>query len=198
MKTIVKIQTSLIITLLLSIGSIDSSYTQGVSKAGTTAAEFLKIGVGPRAVGMGGAFVAVSDDVTALYWNPAGISSLESNEIITTHSQWIGDLDFNYIGTVFNFEGIGHFGASLTMLSVPDMLVRTEEFQEGTGERFDAADYAVALAYATTIGERFSIGGNIKFVQQRIWHSKADAFGFDLGSKFKTDFFGGMVIGATI
>ena len=178
--------------------SAGTTVAQRVSKVGTTAAEFLKIGVGPRATGMGGAFVAVSDDASALYWNPAGIAKLDKHEILTSHSRWIGDLDFNYAGAVFNFDKIGHVGFSLTMLNVPKMLVRTETFQEGTGETFDAADYAVGITYAGTVGDRFSIGGTVKYIQQRIWHSKAHAFAVDIGSKFETDFFGGLVIGANI
>jgi hypothetical protein len=171
---------------------------QRVSKAGTTAAEFLKIGVGPRATGMGSAFVAVSDDASALYWNPAGIAGLEKHEVFISHSRWIGDLDFNYAGAVFHFNKIGNVGFSLTMLSVPEMLVRTELFQEGTGETFDAADLSAGISYAGMVGDRFSIGGTVKFIQQRIWHTKAHAFAIDLGTKYRTDFFGGLVIGATI
>lgn len=195
-----KLNTYFFFVLLVSLtaSSVNSLHAQRVSKAGTTAAEFLKIGVGSRATSMGGAFVAVSDDASALYWNPAGIARLDKNEILTSHSRWVGDLDFNYIGAVFNFENVGHVGFSLTMLSVPEMLVRTEEFQEGTGETFDAADYSIGITYAGAVGERFSIGGTLKFIQQRIWHTKAQAFAVDIGTKFKTDFFGGLVIGATI
>lgn len=171
---------------------------QKVSKVGTTSAEFLKIGVGSRATGMGGAFVAVSDDASALYWNPAGIASIEENEIIASHSKWVTGLNFNYMGAVFNFKKFGNVGFALTMLSVPEMLVRTEEFQEGNGETFDAADIAFGITYASNVGERFSVGGTLKFVQQRIWRTKANAIAIDLGTKYKTDFFGGMVIGATI
>ncbi len=185
------------IATVLVFSAVDVK-AQQVSKVGTTAAEFLKIGVGSRATGMGGAYVAVSDDASALYWNPAGIAKIENNEILTTHNRWIGDLNFNFIGAVFNFDKIGHVGFSLTMLSVPEMLVRTEDFQEGTGETFDAADYAVGVSYAGNVGERFSIGGTVKYIQQRIWHTKAHAFAIDIGTKFKTDFLGGMVIGATI
>lgn len=173
-------------------------WAQNVSKVGTTAAQFLQIGVGGRATAMGGAFVAVSDDASALYWNPAGITSIKKNEIISTHSEWLAGLDFNYLGAVFNFEKIGNVGFALTMLNVPKMLVRTEEFQEGTGETFDAADIAFGITYASSVGERFSVGGTVKFIQQRIWHTKSRAIAVDLGTKYKTDFLGGMVIGATI
>lgn len=107
-------------------------------------------------------------------------------------------MDFNYIGAVFKFEKLGSVGFSMTMLSVPEMLVRTESFQEGTGETFDAADFSIGVSYASKVGGRFSIGGTAKYIQQRIWHTKAQAFAIDIGTKYKTDFLGGMVIGATI
>jgi hypothetical protein len=69
-----KISTIIIILLLLVTHSF------AASKVGTTAAQFLKIGVGSRAVGMGGAFVAVADDITSLYWNPGGLGRLNHNE----------------------------------------------------------------------------------------------------------------------
>jgi hypothetical protein len=197
MKYIFRILLNTVVFILL-FGIANDMQAQRVSKVGTTAGEFLKIGVGTRATAMGGAFVAVSDDISSLYWNPSGIARLEKNEILTVHSQWIGDLDFNYVGAAFNFKNVGRIGFSFTMLSVPEMLVRTEEFQEGTGETFDAADYSIGITYAGAVGERFSIGGTVKFIQQRIWHTKSQAFAIDIGSKFRTDFFGGMVIGATI
>lgn len=171
---------------------------QNVSKVGTTTAQFLQIGVGSRAVAMGGAYVAVSDDASGLYWNAAGITGLENNEIITSHSEWLAGIDFDYVGAVFNIKDAGHIGVSLTMLGVPEMLVRTEDYQEGTGETFDAADLAFGITYAQNVGSRFSVGGTVKFIQQRIWHTKAHAFAFDLGTKYKTDFLGGLIIGTSI
>ncbi len=171
---------------------------QNVSKVGTTAADFLQIGVGGRAVGMGGAYVAISNDVSALRWNPAGAANINGNEILATHSAWVADLDYNFLGAVMSFENFGNVGLSLTMLSVPEMLVRTEDFQEGNGETFDAADLAIGLTYANSVGERFKVGGTVKFVQQRIWHTSAQTFAFDLGTQYKTDFLNGMVIGASI
>ncbi|MFW5972809.1 MAG: PorV/PorQ family protein [Bacteroidota bacterium] len=169
-----------------------------VSKAGTTAADFLQIGVGPRAMAMGGAFVAQANDASALYWNPAGLANLPNGEVIVAHSSWLADVTFGYAGVALPTGRFGTFGASVTILNVPEMLVRTEDRPEGTGEMFDAGDMAIALSYGRTITDRFSIGATGKFIQQRIWHSSANAFAVDIGTQFRTDFFGGMIIGASI
>ena len=78
------------------------------------------------------------------------------------------------------------------------MEVRTELDQDGTGETFDAADLALGLTYGRAITDRFSLGGTVKLIQQRIWHSSASGFALDVGTQFRTDFFGGLTIGAQV
>ena len=85
-----KFFTYLLITIIL-VASQDS-IAQGSSKSGTTAAQFLKIGVGARAVGMGSAFAATADDITSIYWNPAGLAANLSNEAMFNHTNWIADV----------------------------------------------------------------------------------------------------------
>ena len=66
------------------------------SKVGTTAAAFLEIGPGAVATAMGGAFVSIANDATALYWNPAGISDFTNNEVTIFHANWIASTNFDY------------------------------------------------------------------------------------------------------
>jgi hypothetical protein len=171
---------------------------QNVSKVGTTAAEFLQIGVGPRATALGGSFVGMADDASSLYWNPAGLARMSKSEVIATHSEWLADINFDYVGVGLNLGNSGTIGISLTMLSVPDMIVRTEDRQEGTGETFDAMDMALGLTYGRRVTDRFTVGATVKFIQQRIWHASATGFAIDLGTQFRTDFFGGLTIGAVL
>lgn len=171
---------------------------QPVSKAGTVAGDFLQIGVGARAMAMGGSFVAAADDASALYWNPAGLAHLEGGEVMAAHSSWLAEVRFDYLGAALHMGGLGTLGVSVTMLSVPEMLVRTEDRPEGTGEWFDASDLAIGLSYGRFITDRFAIGATAKFVQQRIWHSTAVGFAVDLGVQFRTDFLGGLTLGAAI
>jgi hypothetical protein len=173
------------------------SSAQDVSKVGTTAADFLQIDVGARATAMGGAFVAMANDASAMYWNPAGLSSVTGGELIASHTKWIGDLNFDYVGVALAAGG-GVAGVSVTYFSVPEMIVRTVDRQEGTGETFDAADMALGVSYGRAVTDRFSIGFTGKFIRERIWNSEASAFAIDIGTSFRTDFIGGMTVAATM
>lgn len=187
----------LALALGLGLLAAPQAGAQNVSRTGTTAAAFLSIGVGPRAAALGGAFTAAADDATALYWNPAGLAGMGSGELVTAHSEWLADVSHDYIGVAMPLAG-GVAGASVTILGVPDMVVRTEENQEGTGETFDASDLAIGVTYGRRITDRFSLGATAKFIQQRIWHSTASGVALDLGTQFRTDFFGGLTIGAAL
>ena len=170
---------------------------QKVSKAGTTAAAFLSVGVGARAMAQGGAYVAAADDASSLYWNAAGLARMTRGEAFASHSEWLGGLRHDHLAVAMPALG-GVAAVGVTSLGVPEMLVRTEDRQEGTGETFDAQDIALALAYARAITDRFSLGGTVKYVQQRIWNESATGVALDIGTQFRTDFFGGLVIGASV
>jgi len=82
------------VLLTLSIaGSIAFAQT-GVSKRGTTSAPFLSIAQGARALSMGGAFVAVASDPSAMFWNPAGVAELQGFNLIFDHTLWIADIKY--------------------------------------------------------------------------------------------------------
>ena len=161
---------------------------QDVSKVGTTAAKFLSIPVGARAVGMGGAFAAVANDASAMYWNPAGIARLTQSEAIFSHSAWIADINFNYGGVVIPLGELGTFGVNFTSLSMSDMERTTEDQPDGTGETFSAGSFAVGVAYGKNLSDWFSIGANVKYINEHIWNSSATSIAVDLGTLFTTPF----------
>ncbi len=169
-----------------------------VSKAGTTAATFLEIGVGAPAAGMGSAYVSVADNATALYWNAARIAALPQLEAVVVHTDWIAETKFDYAGLVLPLGDVGTLGFSLTSLTMADMKVRTVEMQEGTGEYFSAGDIAAGITYARRLTERFAIGMTVKYIQETIWHESASAFAVDIGTSFRTDLLGGATIGASL
>jgi hypothetical protein len=187
-----------IITILITFGIVSANLFAQTSKVGTTAATFLEIGAGSVATGMGGAFVSVANDATALYWNPAGIANFTKNEVTIFHANWIASTKFDYAALVLPLGGVGNIGLSFTSLSMADELVRTVDQPEGTGEFFSAGDIAVGLSYARSLTDRFSIGFTAKYIQESIWHESASAMAIDAGTTFRTDLFNGLVIGASI
>lgn len=186
------------VLILCMIFTSGTMLAQRVSKTGTTAASFLEIGVGANADALGGAFVSIANDASALYWNASGIANVSQTEILVSHTNWIAQTAFDYAALVLPLGNFGNLGFSFTSLSMDDMKVRTVDKPEGTGEYFSAGDIAVGLSYARNLTDRFSIGFTAKFIQQKIWHMSSTGFAFDAGTLFRTDLFGGMVIGASI
>jgi long-subunit fatty acid transport protein len=185
-----------IICLGFTVGGY-SQFVSDVSKVGITAAPFLEIGVGARAIGMGSAYVGTANDASSLYWNPAGIARLTRPEVLLVHTQWIADMRFDFVGVVLPLGRSGTLGASITSLGMDDMMVQTVDMPEGTGEFFSAGDIAMALSYAFNLTDRFSIGFTGKFIQQHIWKESAWGVALDVGTLFTTGF-RGLRIGATL
>lgn len=169
----------------------------GQSKVGSTAAPFLNVAIGARPISMGGAFVATANDVSALYWNPAGVSRIEGSEALFSYSNWFADISYNWSGAALNLGGMGTLGLSVTYLDYGEMEITTLAEQDGTGQMFDANDLALALSYSYNLTDRFSVGGSAKYIQQRIWNSSASTVAFDLGVLYYSDIMG-IRIGAVI
>jgi len=161
---------------------------QAQSKVGTTAAPFLGISVGPKAGAMGDAFVAMGSDATALFYNPGAISRSGKSQFLFSHTSWLVNTSFNWVGFVLNLDGENAVGVSFTSLDYGEEEVTTVLEPEGTGDFWTAGDMSIALTYARNLSDRFSIGGSAKYISQRIWHEKATAFAMDVGLLFITDF----------
>jgi Uncharacterised protein family (UPF0164) len=189
---------SFIFMLAVATQCLGQLASRNVSKSGTSAATFLEIGVGARATAMGGAFVSLANDATALYWNVAGVAKAERNEVVALHTKWLAGTSFDFVGLVLPVGELGRFGVSITALNMDEMQVRTVEKPEGTGEFFDAGDLAIGVSFSKQLIDRFGVGFTAKYIQQQIWHESASAFAIDFGTTFRTDLFGGTTIGAVI
>jgi hypothetical protein len=165
--------------------------------------EFLNIGVGARAHGMSGSVTASTEDVTAAYWNPAGLSYMDAEVGISAmHASWFGGIaNYDYVGfgKVFNERNKSYGSASLIRMGVdnipntlnligPDGSVNFDNILE-----FSAADYAFILSYAQQVGGRRSgltLGGSAKVIFRQIGDfGTARGFGFDLAAMYKEDRF---------
>ena len=154
------------------------------SKVGTTIANFLKIGVGPRAVAMGSAFSAVANDTSAVYWNPAGINYVDRSDLFTGYMDWIMDLELHQVSFVRNHNNIGSFGISINTLKMDDIEVTTLSDPEGDGTYAGASDLVVGLTYARKLSAYFSLGVTLKTLYSQIANESAIGQAIDIGTLF--------------
>lgn len=159
----------------------------GSQRAGTAMGQFLKIGVGGRAVAMGGAFVAVANDASALFWNPAGITQLEKNQVIFSHTNWPVDLKHEFFGYVHHF-GFTSIGLSFISLHTDDFEETTEFQPLGTGNFVSFGDIAVGVTVARQMTDRFSVGLTLKYVDEMLDVLHARNLFVDFGTMFWTGF----------
>lgn len=169
----------------------------GQSKVGSTAAPFLTVSVGPRAIAMGSTFVGTANDISALYWNAAGIARIPGNSAVFNVTNWIADINYNCAAATINLGGAGTFGISVSSLDYGEMEITTLGEPDGTGGTFGAEDLAIGLSYAYNLTDRFSLGGTVKYIQQTIWNSQATSVAVDVGVLFTSDI-EGLRIGASI
>jgi len=180
----------IIIIILISIIAFEAKAqllpVLGGQRAGISTAQFLKIGVGGRASALGESFVAIANDASALYWNPAGITQFSDNQVIFSHNQWVVDINHDFIGAVYHLDNTNAFGLALTTLSMKDMPVTTEFQPFGTGEYFGYSDFGLAFTYSRKMTEQFSFGGTVRYIEETIDKLKMRGVMIDLGTLYWT------------
>jgi uncharacterized protein UPF0164 len=172
--------------LALLPGPASAQFSLGNQRAGTSAVPFLKLAVGARASGLGEAFVAVANDPTAIYWNPAGLASLQRRELLFAHVQWPGDIRYEYVAYVIPSRRFGgsfafQFGSLYTEMD------ETTEFEPmGTGRSFIFSDMVAGAAYARRWTDKLLVGAGAKFVREDagsdVGGPVSQAVLFDMGS----------------
>ncbi len=176
----------LLLLILFSFQTV--SFAGDFSKVGTTAAQFLKIGVGGRAMGLGGAFTALANDVTSLYWNPSGITHLQTVSVAVSHSEWFADISHDFIGVVVPLSSADIVALNVIALNTGEQEVTTVTQPEGTGVFYDVSDLAIGLSYARALTDRFSLGLTVKYIQQNMYNESASTFAVDIGTYLRTGF----------
>ncbi len=175
---------------IIAIGllMLTTAPAMGQSKVGTTAAAFLEIGVGARQVALGEAGVAIVDDVTAMYWNPAGLAQTQKSQAGFEYNQWFGGISLQYGAAALNLGNAGRVGVHLYAMDSGEMDVTTLEFEDGTGETFRTTDFSLGLSYARYLTNTFALGGTVKLIQSRVWRMRASSVAVDLGVQYNTPF----------
>ena len=151
---------------VLAAGPARAQFKLGEQRAGTSSGAFLKIGVGARAVALGESFVAVANDPSAIYWNPAGLASLQRQEVQLSHADWPADIHYEHASWVLPSRRFGgsfafQFGVLATELD------ETTELQPfGTGRSFLYSDVVAGVAYARRWTDKLLVGFGLKYVRE--------------------------------
>ncbi len=175
-------QLLILLVLLLAVGGVANA---GVGEA---TAIFLQIAPGARPAGMGGTFVAIADDATATWWNPAGLAFLDRREISFMHVNWLPsfhlpDLYVDYISYINSVEYWGTFGLNVFFLNLGET-ERRDELNALLGT-FYTFETAVTGSYGTLITDNLGLGLNVKFIYS---HLADRGTGQERGSGVGTNF----------
>ncbi len=173
---------------LIVVVALAGSAVAADTKLGAAGAQFLKIGVGSKYQGMADASVATVNDAYAMYWNPSGLVDVENWTVAFTTVEWLTDINLNYVGVARQFEGVGVFGASVTVLSAGEHEITTIAEQDGTGQFYTATSYAIGLSFARQLTNRFAFGATAKYVGEKIGRVDSKGMAFDFGTLLYTGY----------
>ncbi len=185
-------------TLLLLISfMLFSIVAYPQTKTGTTIGQFLLIEPSSRISAMGNAGASLHDELFSIYYNPGAIGHIKGYQMAFTHSMWFADIVYDYAGVGINADELGNLYASVTSLNSGEIDVRTVSQPLGTGERYTVNDIAIGIGYGKQISERFSVGLQINYIQETIWHTSLSTFGLNIGTLYQLSD-EGLNIGASI
>lgn len=162
------------------------SFSSFASDVGTTAANFLKMGIGARATAMGGAYTALANDGTALYWNPAGLVQIEKTEILAMYNMHFQEINQGYFSLTFQFLG-GTLGLGANYVDMGKIEGRDEEGNP-TGD-FGVSDMQASLGYSRKLSRRLMFGISAGMLQETIAEDKKSTYSGNVGLLFSGKFF---------
>ncbi|MBU0559995.1 MAG: PorV/PorQ family protein [Bacteroidetes bacterium] len=189
------------ILLLVALFYSGNIFSQTIAKY---AGEFMAIGVGGRALGMGGAQTALVNDVTAAYWNPAGLAKIDYPQFALMHEERFGNLiNYNYAAFAIPYKDDLSFAVSAIRLSIDgipdtrnalvdlDGKIITDISSPNAGldpskiKEFSNTDWAFYFSFAKRQSDKLFWGANVKLIQRNIAEYTATGIGFDVGAFYK-------------
>lgn len=180
-----KIYKSIILIIILIFLVYPKPAFASSSGTGTAAGAFLKLNGGVRAASMGDTFIAVADDTSAIYWNPAGLSQMKSFALSSMYANWLAGISYATISVARPFNK-STFGLSLNYISIGGIEETTLDQPAGTGRTFNPTDYSLTASFARKLRPDLSLGINAKMLSESIDTSNATGYGIDLGLFWQT------------
>jgi len=159
---------------------------------GGQAGSFLRNDVGVRALGLGGAFTAIANDVTAVYWNPAGLVNLYNVEIAASYALLSLDRRHNFAAVCFPSKSAGVFSFSWIRMDVGGIEGR-DQIGAATGETFVNSENAFSLSYGIPLSNNLAIGASYKYLTDNLANFNATGYSLDAGCLLRV--FSGLKLG---
>lgn len=170
-----------------------------VAQVGITSVPFLQIEPDSRAAGMGNTGVAIADNASAVFWNPAGLAYQSGNQVSITHSEWLpqfnADLFYDYLVGKYHVKNVGTFAAHITYLNLGEQM-RTDETGMEQG-RFNSYEFAGGVSYGYKIDQNWSLGTGVRFIYSSLADGSVggqninpgSSVGFDVAGMYKSNAF---------
>lgn len=146
----------------------------------------MKIPAGARAAGMGQAQSAIVGDVTALFWNPSGLMSIQRTQLFFSHHRWIQQVRQDYVAFAKRAKAAG-WGLALQTSDYGKLELRGGQPARNPVGYFDARDLALIFGYARSLSPRLVGGASLKFIYEKIYTEEATGLAADFGLQFRPD-----------
>jgi hypothetical protein len=153
---------------------------------GTTAAEFLLMAPTARGAALGASYAALATDVSAMYYNPAGLAQMARPGLMASQMSYVSDTKLNWVGFALPFGGGARaVGFQITSFGFRNAPVYTVDDPDGTsGEVYSVNETAVGFTFAQQFSDRFAAGINAKFINDALGRTSGKAFALDFGTTF--------------
>jgi hypothetical protein len=153
---------------------------------GGAAGEFLLLGAGARGMALGGAFSALTTDITALYYNPGGLAQLDRPGAVVSVHDYLADTRYAWLGTAFRLGGgTRAIGISLGSFGFGDQPIYEDDDPDGnSGRTYSVRETFLSATYAQNFSDRFSAGLSLKFIRDELGSAEGSAVAVDFGTNF--------------
>ncbi len=184
-------------TNLFAVDNAGGTTTGEIVKSGTTGANFLKIDVGARGIAMGAAYGSVTNDMTSIYWNAAGMADVDKMSVNASYSDWFGNISHSFLGVGMPVGDGYTIGLGFISYGAGDIPVTTMNEPEGTGATYNINDMMFSGTFAGYLTNQFSFGVTAKYLYSSFADVTANGVAFDIGTMYDTEIYG-VKLGFTI